>query len=78
MAAPVELRHFMRQFTMADLEAGLQPNRQRLQDGTIAVYAPPVLQFRYREKIAGELRWSEWADVRFEREGDGIAGGVEV
>jgi hypothetical protein len=71
MAAPIELRHFLRRFTLADLEAGLQPVRQVMPDGAIGLFAPPSLQFRYREKTDdGGLRWSDWADVRFEREGD--------
>ncbi len=69
--APIELRHYLRYFTLEDLKAGLQPIQQRAADGTVLLYAPPVLQVRWREKTDdGGLRWSEFVDVRYEREGD--------
>ena len=67
MAAPLELRHYFRKATFEDVKAGLQPIRQGAD-----LYAPPVLQWRYRERVkindAETLHWSEWQDVPAVRE----------
>lgn len=71
--AIIELRMYWRRFTMADLERGGQP--QRLNTGPVvngqqesALFAiPPVLQYRYKEKVfedgAPKFSWSPWFDV---------------
>lgn len=63
MPAPLELRMYLRRITMDELEAGVQPMKQ---NGKL--YHPPVLQFRYLQKINGSVSWSEWQNVGYERE----------
>jgi hypothetical protein len=68
--APIEFRQFLPLFQLADLNLGASPIRL---DGKM--YAPPRLQFRYRERVIGDngaapvMQWSEWQDVPFVREG---------
>lgn len=75
MASPLEFRHFMRKYTLDDCAAGLQPIRQQI-DGRVELYAPPVLQFRYRsgkqQDQSGEISflWTDWSDVPYVRDGD--------
>lgn len=82
MPSPVEFRHYMRRLTLADVAAGIQPIRQQLPNErgelTVKLFAPPTLQWRYREKIhvdgVARLEWSEWQDVGYVRaEGDDAA-----
>lgn len=54
------LRMYFRLFTLADAEAGIQPIRQRLEDGTVKLYMPAVLQYRAKD--------GEYVDVLYERE----------
>ena len=54
---------YLRRITMDELEAGVQPMKQ---NGKL--YHPPVLQFRYLQKINGSVSWSEWQNVGYERE----------
>jgi len=76
LASPIEFRHYLRLFTLDDARNGVQPLRlPRAIDGRTELYAPAVLQFRYREKVATvnggvDLQWSEWQDVPIAREGD--------
>ena len=79
MASPVEFRHYLRKFTVDDARNGLQPIKQIVGPAVngvapIDIFAPPVLQFRYKEKVVvnGQvsLEWSDWADVAIVREGE--------
>ena len=67
MAAPLELRHYLRTYTLEDVQKGLQP--VRTPEG---IFCPPVLQWRYRERVMlndkASYTWSEWQDVPFVRE----------
>ena len=67
MSSPIEFRHYLRAFTLNDVRGNVQPIR--MEGGRL--YAPPALQWRYREKTAdGSIQWSDWQDVPFVREGD--------
>jgi len=76
MASPLEIRHYLRRYTLDDAKAGAQPMRL---DGEL--YAAPVLQYRVKERLqttdgkpAAIYQWSEWIDVPFVREApDGVA-----
>lgn len=70
MAAPIQMRYWLREFGLEDLRAGMQPIRQAMPNGELKLFAQPALEFRYREKINGELAWSEWNPVLYAREGD--------
>jgi hypothetical protein len=76
MASPLEFRHFFRKYTLDDCAAGLQPIRQQI-DGRVELFAPPVLQFRHRDRDRApsdgstqRFLWTEWADVPYVRDGD--------
>ncbi len=68
--APIEFRNYVPLVTLADIQQGIQPIRL---DGKL--YAPPRLQYRYRERVQGDngaapvMQWSEWQEVPFIREG---------
>ncbi len=68
MASPIELQHYMRRYTLADAEAGIQPFRQTMPDGSVRLFHPPTLRFRCREKAGDAVRWGEWMDVPYFRE----------
>ena len=69
----MEIRQYLRRLTIEDVRKGMQPVRLTGPDGTTQVYAPPVLQYRNRERVMidGEqvLQWSAWADAQVVREG---------
>jgi len=73
VAKLIEMRQYLRKFTLADAKSGLQPIRQNLPGG-VELFAPPTLQWRQRETVFTNgqktLEWSEWSDVLFVREGD--------
>ena len=73
MAAPIEMRQYLRFFTLADAEAGIAPLRQMTAAGP-KLFAPPQLQVRWKERTKGAgdltLAWSDWVDVNYVREGD--------
>ncbi len=70
-AAPIEVRYYLAELSMEHVRSGVQPVRQVMPGGEVKLFAPPALEFRYREKINGELAWSEWRPVLYVREGDG-------
>ncbi len=78
MASPIELRQFLRRFTLDDARNGVQPIRQVLANGRVELYSPPVLQVRTRERTNRDgqvaLEWGEWRDTLFVREGDDAPG----
>lgn len=74
---PIDFRHYVRKYTLDDARAGTQP--LRLPTGPsiggqqpMDLFAPPVLQFRYKTKVhvngTPTLEWSEWIDVPVVRE----------
>ncbi len=71
-APPIELRHYLRLATMDDIAAGMQPLRQQTASG-IQLFAPPVLQYRYKTKSENVVEWSPWLDINYAREGDELA-----
>ena len=71
-ASPVEFRHYLRLATLEDIAAGMQPLRQQTANG-LQLFAPPVLQFRYKVKGEGGVEWSPWSDINYAREGDELA-----
>lgn len=69
----LEIRNYMRYFTMDDAVAGVNPIRLKI--GTEdKLFCPPILQYRHKERIkigdAVSMVWSEWTDVPFAKEGD--------
>lgn len=77
MASPIEFRYFVRLFTLDDARQGATPIKMpQGPQGAIQLYASPMLQWRYRERIAEgdalSMRWSAWQNVPIVREGDDI------
>lgn len=65
---PLEVRNLCAIFTLAHLRAGIQPLQMRREpDGPLEMFAPPLLQWRYREKVringAVAFQWSDWHNV---------------
>jgi hypothetical protein len=78
--ALIEIRQFLRRFTLEDLKSGIQPIRQFVGPAVngvapIELFAPPVLQYRVKERnhVDGKptLEWTDWQDANYVREGDG-------
>jgi len=69
---PIEFRWYVPLFTMADLENGLQAARMGDREGRVRMYAPPILQYRVKHRLAeaGKTAWGEWITVPYVREGD--------
>ncbi len=67
--SPIELRQYLRLATLDDIAAGMQTLRQQTAKG-LQLFAPPVLQFRYKQKGESGVEWSDWQDINFAREGD--------
>lgn len=74
-AAPIEFRKYLRKFTIDDARNGINPVRLPTGPTTSELYAPPVDQYRYREKVYVEGKpfgqWSAWIMVPVVREEDG-------
>ncbi len=72
----LELRYYLRKFTMVDLAQGLQPAKIPTGINTFELYAPPTLQYRIRRKVMPEgapspiYEWGEWLSVPWVREGE--------
>jgi hypothetical protein len=67
--APIEMRHFLRAFTLEDAAQGVTPIRSADADGKPQLHCPPVLQFRYRENVyinnVKTSQWSAWTTIEF-------------
>ena len=72
MANPIEIRQFVPRFTMEHLKKGLQPIKMADEQGNPEYYAPPMLQYRVREKVYVDgkqtAEWSPWMTVEFVKE----------
>jgi hypothetical protein len=73
--AVIEFRYLLKRYTMTDAENGVTPVRQMYPGGRIRLFAPPVLQWRARERSASpdgkvSMEWGPFTDVLYVREGD--------
>lgn len=66
----IELRLFQPKYTLDHARNGVQPSRQQIGPAAWEVFAPPIMQYRAKEKINGAVQWSEWISVEVVREGD--------
>ena len=80
MAQLIEMRQYLRKYTLTDAKQGLQPLRLAVGpqvNGTqpIDLFCPPaILQFRVKEKVHVDgkptTEWGPWEEVPIVREGD--------
>lgn len=82
MAAPIEFRYYLREYTIEDVKAGVQPLRQFVA-GRVKFFAPASLQWRARERSASadgkvSMEWGPWSDVLYVRAGDDQAGETQA
>ena len=70
----VEIRHYLKLATIDDICRGLQPVKLPDASGAPQMYLPPVLQYRWKERVfvdgKAEFLWSPWVDVQFAKQGD--------
>jgi hypothetical protein len=70
MSAPVEFEYHSPVFTLAMLQAGIQPHHK---DAEGTLYGPPALRYRWREKVSinggTSLQWSAWQLVGYSNGG---------
>lgn len=84
MASSIEMRQYLRKYTLEDLKNGLQSVRVPVGpmvngQQPVEVFCPPAtLQFRVKEKVHVDgkptVEWGPWEDVPMIREGDDAPG----